>query len=699
MKSITPSLFGLISLFSVLGVPASAAVTVESLLPTLASPQPLGTSITWTAKAEDSGTGPVAFQFNVTVPGKTSALVKDFVPGTKSGSVWVSLPFVWVPTTVEGSYTIEVVAKDFGANLSGTKSQKFTITPLSTGGSTVVTATANPLVALFSAPVCAKGSEMRVFFEQQLAFEPQQETNWVACNGTFTMNFEVAGMAAGSAYTMFSETETNGKITKGPTKTFTTGTIPSSVVIPSFTVKTPYESQNPNPLLLHSLIQFGNSVNYADVATDLSGNILWYYYANNIDHFQLITRPLPGGDVLSIEDDYAWDSNVYAQQYLRQVDLAGNVVKETNIGALQQQLLAMGVAAGTPCTSIATPAPIGSACIGAFHHDSIQTLPNGAMALFVDEEKIFPPGTQGDTSGLPVDIIGDMILVVNSNWQITWYWDSFDALNGGNGYPNLPVSRTAVLNETCGTTTAGCPPVFLLDSGKIAPLARDWLHSNSLYYWPAPQNGNSTGGDIIWSSRHQDWIFRLDYRDGAGTGNLLWRMGPSGDFSITNVFNDPWPWFSHQHEVGIEGGGSGVMTIMDNGNTRVSNPGVSTGGISGLGLNCGPYDCDSRGMAVNFVDSGCPGPSATCNMTPVVAFDLTAFSVAMGSAQLLSDGNYFFENPATVVNLTTINGLSMEIAPSNPAPEIGTADILFNVAGPEHYRAWQEPNLYTPPTT
>jgi hypothetical protein len=36
---------------------------------------------------------------------------------------------------------------------------------------------------------------------------------------------------------------------------------------------------------------------------------------------------------------------------------------------------------------------------------------------------------------------------------------------------------------------------------------------------------------------------RVDYQDGTGTGNILWRMGNQGDFALTNVNNDRWPGF------------------------------------------------------------------------------------------------------------------------------------------------------------
>jgi hypothetical protein len=225
-------------------------------------------------------------------------------------------------------------------------------------------------------------------------------------------------------------------------------------------------------------------------------------------------------------------------------------------------------------------------------------------------------------------------------------------------------------------------------------LAHDWLHANSLYYWLDPASPGHQG-DIIWSSRHQDWIFKIDYRDGDGSGDIVWRMGPSGDFAFLNAYNDPWPWFSHQHDVGIENDGAGPATIFDNGNTRISQPDVSTGGVPGLGTACRPNDCHSRGMAIALDEK-----AMTVSVSPNgVSFDLGGYSTAMGSAQLLDNGNYFFENPTVFVNLSTVDGYSMEIGPTPAVPQQGAANVLLNLTGPEHYRGWQMPSLYSPPTT
>jgi hypothetical protein len=356
---------------------------------------------------------------------------------------------------------------------------------------------------------------------------------------------------------------------------------------------------------------------------------------------------------------------------------------------VQQQLTVLGNPDAGPCNTIPSPPPVGAACIGIFHHDAIETLPNGYSAALVDVEKIFPPGTQGDTSGLPVDIIGDMIVVLDQNWNAVWYWDAFDPLHGGNGYPQLPVSRPAVLNEQCPEGAPACLYLFLLGPG-VAPHARDWLHSNSLYYWPhdgAPAPSTAPG-DIVWSSRHQDWVTKIDYKDGAGTGDIIWRMGPSGDFYFENNYGDPWPWFSHQHEAGIENAGTGVFDVMDNGNTRVSPPGESTGGVPGLGTNCGPDDCNSRGMALTIDETN-------MQVEPVISANLGAFSIAMGSAQLLADGNYFFL-AADVASGGVNISYAIQI---QPAPGTNSGNQVMNIMGPSSYRAWQMPNLYTPPIT
>jgi arylsulfate sulfotransferase len=675
----------------ILSLPAIASVDVVSVRPSHGSPQPLGTLIDWTAQATDSNSGPLTFQFWVAPPRGSFALVKDFNVGTLASGVWTSASFAWYPAAcrnvtqptgvvaytcqpLEGVYQIQVVVKDFTSGETASKTVRFQVTALVSGGSAPLAApTANPLVALFSAPSCATGSFMRVSFQPQSGATPAQTTNWVACSPIHTTNFEIAGMYPNTAYHLIAQTRTGTHTVNSAPVSYTTGALPGDIAFPTFVVNV-----GPGPdtdttdfVLLHNMVRFGNTTIYPNVATDLSGNILWYYSVTPAQSM-VLSRPLQNGTMLTLQNGLAWSKVSERGQFLRQIDLAGNILLETNTGVLQKELQDLGAEDAQACDSVPRPAPVGSACLGFFHHDAIQTLPSGYTAAWVDIEKIFPPGTQGDTSGLPVDIVGDMIVVLDTNWQAIWYFDTFEH---DNGPPQLDIDRAAVLGETCSLDQQGCPPLSLLGAG-IAPAAKDWLHANSIYYWPQT-------GDIIWSSRNQDWVMRIDYNNGAGTGNILWRLGREGDFTFNNIGNDPWPWFSHQHEVGIEDNGTGVMSLFDNGDTRVSKPPL------GLGSHCGPDDCDSRGMALT-VDQ------ANMQVTPVLSADLGVYSEADGSAQLLSDGNYFFLPAVVFVTPSKVVSQSLEIYPSAGTL---TGPKVLNVQTTEEYRAWQMPNLYNPPIT
>lgn len=205
----------------------------------------------------------------------------------------------------------------------------------------------------------------------------------------------------------------------------------------------------------------------------------------------------------------------------------------------------------------------------------------------------------------------------------------------------------------------------------IAPQAMDWLHANSLYY--EPQDGS-----IIWSSRHQDWLMKVDYGNGSGTGNILWRMGAGGDFTFNNLYNDAWPWFSHQHDAGLENDGAGPMTLYDDGDTRVAAP--------PLGLGYG----NSRGMALTMDEPG-------LLVTPVLSTDLGVYSTGLGSGQLLPNGNYFFLAPAVALQKNNLVGsYAIEIYPT-PGSASGTE--VYDLLTTEAYRAWRMSSMYVPPTT
>ena len=650
------------------------------MTPSVASPQPLGTTVTWTVKATDSTANNLTFQFNVAPPNGTYALLSDFNVGTQSEGTWTAQPLVWTTIAGEGIYSVQVVAKDFSSGQTATKTASFQLNTRVSQGVDAVHATANPLVALFSSPACATGSSKRVAF--YTGTEPTTYTAWAPCNPKESANFYVAGMRTSTPYSMYSQTETNGKVTNGTPITVTTGSLPGRTeggFFPSFTVTIPPPPTDPNPMLLWSFTKV-----IVPVATDLNGNIVWFY-GNGAG--TLLTRPLSGGTMLTIQNGTSWDSSNQVQQILREIDLAGNIVHETNTGVVASQLVAMGVQDATPCGQIIQPAKVGDACLNDFHHDAIRYVIDGQdyTAFMAHIEKLYPPGTQGNTSGNNVDILSEMVIVLNSAWQVVWSYNTFDELD---------IQRTAPLGETCSAGASDCPTDLFLGT-----VANDWTHANTVDYVAAPTTMNPDGGNFLLSMRDQDLVVRINYNNGSGScapspapNCLQWSMGPPDNlacptshcFTFDNITNDAWPWFSHQHDVTYAVNGANItingitgplLTIFDNGNTRYSLPPL------GLGTNCGPNDCNSRGMAL-MVDE------ATWSVTPVLLQNLGVKTTALGGAGVLSNGNYTFQS-----GLPTTEAIEISASPNKT-----TGAVILNVGTVDYsYRGWQMPNLYNPP--
>ena len=79
--------------------------------------------------------------------------------------------------------------------------------------------------------------------------------------------------------------------------------------------------------------------------------------------------------------------------------------------------------------------------------------------------------------------------------------------------------------------------------------------------------------------RHQNWVAKVDYQNGAGTGNVIWRLGEGGDFKLVGGV-DPTDWFYAQHDVTFATANTtGIfsLTVMDNGDDRIFPASVSCG--------------------------------------------------------------------------------------------------------------------------
>lgn len=446
----------------------------------------VGSPVVWTATSSGHGSTPV-YQFSVARSGGPGQVVRDFSTANN---------FRWNPMR-EGSYVVQVTVKDgFNVPTGETATISYTANSRTAGSAAVVSHTANPLVALYSAPPSA-GSSMSVQFEPLGANEAWTSTASLPIAPGESTNFLVAGMLPHTTYVMRHVLD-NG--TTSTPLTFTTGSPPSNLTFPSFTVQRRPGARSD---LTQNLV-FHVGINPPDgtvdtLATDRMGNVAWYYdpVANAFPSYA--TRLTPGGTVLLLGgklDEYGGAS------VLREVDLAGNTLRETNLNAVNAQLAAVGQHA-----------------VADFNHEALR-LPNGDTAVLAKAPRIV------SLNGAPTRYNGDMVIVLDQNFQVAWVWDPFAWLN---------TNRLPTLGEGPG----------------------DWMHSNSIGWSPAD-------GNLIVSMRSQDWVVKIDYANGTGDGHVIWRLGPGGDFTLRS--NVAAPWFSHQHDVTYIN--NNTLLVFDNGNVR-----------------------------------------------------------------------------------------------------------------------------------
>ena len=515
--------------------------------------------------------------------------------------------FEWT-TIADGNYCVVATIDD-----SGTLTEveaPYTIVPIA-DIDPVVNSTPHPLIALYSAPACAAGLSMRVRFGP-VNGAWQRTTSLKRCRPAHSMNFYIAGMIPRSAFRIKHEIldGLGATVENGPILPFTTGRSP--VHIEATVVDPPDNTTSRSErLMLHG----STGDNAFPFATDLTGRMVWYYDAPAIgEGGATLNRWLSGGNFL-----VRAPSGGISNQLMQEIDLAGNIVRQVSAQRITDQLPAFGQ----------------TEAFTAFHHESRQ-LPNGNLAVLGHLERMVED-LQGP--GL-INVLAYYIVVLDNNWQVKWVWNAFD---------HLDVSRVAILGEICTSEAGGCPPIS-------TPSANDWLHSNALDY--SPPDGN-----LIISVRHQDWVVKVDYDDGAGTGAVIWRLGPEGDFSLDSA--DPFPWLSHAHDTNFIA--DNELLVFDNGNTRC----VQT------------LDCENRGQLYLLDET-----TMSASLLLDARLGTAVYSPALGSAQKLQNGNFHFDSG--LLNLPDVTSFHQEVLPDG-----SIAYSLDVVAGV--YRSFRMPDLYTAP--
>ncbi|HEY7422837.1 MAG TPA: aryl-sulfate sulfotransferase [Gemmataceae bacterium] len=574
-----------------------------SLAPSEAAPQLVGERITWTATAVDCGATPV-YQFSVAPHGGDFHVVRDFSPANA---------FAWTPMQ-EGSYDIKITVKD-GYQATETTSAVVAdeVASRVTGSQAVVTPTLNPLVALYSVPP-SSAEMVFVQFAVAGAHPAWRNTDSRPVVPGKSTNFFVAGMLPNTTYEMrnvFSDDTSSAPLL------FTTGAIPPALTFPTLTVQQPPGpgSDSDQDMVFHSLagVSLNGNLVPNPYATDLIGRVEWYYdtQQSGLGITNMIWGSLePGGTVLGAGSDRF--SVRRSRNVLREIDLAGNPVRETNLAAVNAQLAARGFET-----------------IYGFSHE-IRLLPTGDVAVLAYIQRTV------DINGTPTDYMDNMVVVLDRDFQVTWAWDPFDHLDVHRG-PTLPEFADDPEN----------PPAVVPNPKSI-----DWTHPNALSFSPAD-------GNLVLSLRNQDWVIKIDYRNGAGDGHVVWRLGKDGDFALNAAGPDAW--FSHQHDAHYLD--DHTLILFDNGNLRqATDPNAHSRGQV--------WTLDETSMAA----------------TPVLNADLGNYSYRLGAAERLSSGNYSFTS-GSQGQLPNEFGETIEVRPD------GTKAYVLKLAGDE-YRSYRMRTLY-----
>ena len=474
----------------------------------------------------------------------------------------------------------------------------------------VVTSTGHPLVAKYSISI-PRDASVTVEFGPDTNYGRRTWTRPTPAGGGL-VNILVAGMRQFSSSHMRAIIEfPEGAQFFDADHLFTTGGLPADRV-PPITVTRPAPGPANGGVELLDLI--GGSTNQVQAAvTDLQGNVIWYYdydVATYGSPFPI--RQLPNGNML-INLLAPGPGGTGTSGTLREIDLAGNTVWEITSDEVNTRLAGAGY----------------SLHIHAIHHD-VAILPNGHLMLLVNSYRTFT-----DLIGLPGDTVvtGDALIDLDANLNPVWVWDSFDYMEVNRHPMQFP----------------------------------DWTHGNAVIY--SPDDGN-----VLVSFRHQHWVVKIDYRDGQGTGAILWRLGNQGDFTMLNAGPEGWNYGQH-FPIFVSPNSTGVfdLALFDNGNNRVLD---TSGTICGT---TGNPPCYSR-TPIFQVDE--------VNKTVQVLLDgrLPLYSLAVGSVVVFGNGNVegdmgvLFPTSARVVEIT------QEAVPQTV--------WQMDIAGQFAYRAYRIPSLY-----
>ncbi len=457
-----------------------------------------------------------SFQFTATVTGsgQTEWLVNGAEGGSAAtGTVSASGDYT-APASVAQSENVTITVA-----LTGSAQQNFATAVVSIivpGQVSCPSDLGNPLVAQYSLYLPAPG-KMDVQFGTTASYGlVTWQVPTPSPNGGETQIW-VAGMRGSTLYHMRAQVTLDDGATWNDTDhTCMTGTPP--VTSPVTATTTNGATPQPGIELWNTLLPASDTQVFA---SDLSGNVIWTYaFPHSSSDYLQGLQLLPNGNFLTL---VSYLSSVTTPQSssvineIREIDLDGNTVSSLNMATLNQKL-----AQGNFQDAEGNPYQLGS-----FHH-AVLALPNGHFVLLATYFRTFN-NLAGETTP-STTVIGDALVDVDQNFNPDWVWNTFDHLDINRRPMNFP----------------------------------DWTHSNGMLYSADDHN-------LLLSMRHQNWLIKINFLDGAGSGDVMWHLGEGGDFKLVGA-TDPTDWFYAQHGMNYftpNTTGDFRIGLMDNGNDRI----------------------------------------------------------------------------------------------------------------------------------
>jgi arylsulfate sulfotransferase len=206
-------------------------------------------------------------------------------------------------------------------------------------------------------------------------------------------------MKASTVYHMRANLQVDGTILwKDHDRTFTTGamgpTPPPSVTVTRGNSSTP-SREDGGVELIAFFASTGSPAALQTFVTDRDGNTIWYY--DPPGRMASFLKLLPSGHFLA-----AISSSDTQPSAIREIDLAGNTIRELDSDTLTQNLHSKSFAFDFQF----------------FHHDFVP-LDNGHIIVLGQTTKDFT-----DLSGFPgtTTVQGDVLVDLDANWNPVWAW-------------------------------------------------------------------------------------------------------------------------------------------------------------------------------------------------------------------------------------------------------------------------------------